>query len=93
MGELHFLYRTVFLKFLCLLRVNKPENSEQCESVGISNIPANIVDLTMGEDDNECPSSLGTESAAEKIWPSGVNYMAEADLSASATEGHVQSAT
>ena len=38
-------------------------------------------------------SNLQGFSAAEKIWPSGVNYMAEADQSASATEGHVQSAT
>ena len=82
MGELHFLYRTVFLRFLCLLRLNKPENSEQCESVGISNIPAHIVDLTMGEnDDNESTKSLSCNlqgfSAAGTIWPSGVNYMAE----------------
>ena len=38
-------------------------------------------------------SNLQGYSAVENIWPSGVNYMDEADQSASATEGHVQSAT
>ena len=85
---------------------NQQEHSEQCESVGFSNIPAQVVDLTMGEDDeDECLSSLGTEdvkplsynlqglSAAEKILPPGVNYMVEADQSGSSqTEDHVWSA-
>ncbi|KAJ9681392.1 hypothetical protein PVL29_020327 [Vitis rotundifolia] len=85
---------------------NQQEHSEQCESVGFSNIPAQVVDLTMGEDDeDECPSSLGTEdakplsynlqglSAAEIFLPPGVNYMVEADQSGSSqTEDHVRSA-
>lgn len=85
---------------------NQQEHSEQCESVGFSNIPAQVVDLTMGEDDeDECLSSLGTEdvkplsynlqgsSAAENFLPPGVNYMVEADQSGSSqTEDHVWSA-
>ncbi|KAL6323152.1 hypothetical protein AAG906_027429 [Vitis piasezkii] len=85
---------------------NQQEHSEQCESVGFSNIPAQVVDLTMGEDDeDECLSSLGTEdvkplsynlqgsSAAEIFLPPGVNYMVEADQSGSSqTEDHVWSA-
>lgn len=70
------------------MQSNQQEDSEHCDSVGFSNIPAHVVDLTKGEDEvKENPSSLESElvksvsrnlhgfSAAEKFLPFSVNYI------------------
>ena len=71
---------------------NWQENTKQCESVRLSSIAADAVDLTMGEDnDDDSPSNFRTEdmkplwddlqgfSSAEKIVSPGVNSTVEAD--------------